>query len=96
MDPARPKPRPRKLLRRTNQVDDYLANASLGDIQIVLEVLDCIQSGDPGCWDRLWQIPSPVKATRMSVLMPNGHALVWEDFTEVAVGHYALVFIGPA
>ena len=88
-------PRPRKLGRISDQVKQYLANASDEMAEQVAWVLDCLNSGDTECWDLLPMSESYARPGRMVILLSNGDTMVWQPYLDYP--HlYAVFYVGPA
>lgn len=88
-------PRPRRLGRRSAQVDEYLRTAERPAVAQFAAILDCFESGEQECWDQLPQAESPSQPGRMALLMTNGHIMVWQPYVD-APHLYAIFYIGPA
>ncbi|HEV2891464.1 MAG TPA: hypothetical protein VGX28_13920 [Frankiaceae bacterium] len=88
-------PRPRKLGRVSEQVKQYLAAAPDAAVDELAWVLDCLNSGDSDCWNRLPMSESRARPGRMTVLLSSGDILVWQPYLDYP-DLYAVFYVGPA
>jgi hypothetical protein len=79
------------------QAENYIRNASEAEVRAVEHVLDCLESGDPDCWDTLPQseLLTEGQFGRMVILLPSGDVLIWRDYADYPE-LYAVFYIGPA
>ncbi len=89
--------RPRRLGRISPQAEDYVRAASDQQFAAVKYVLDCLVSGDAGCWDTLPQseLLTTGQFGRMVTLLSTGHVMVWRDYADHP-GLFVIYYLGPA